>query len=1720
MPPIFNGKPYDPFGDWVNSYQPPEPDPAAPTVDTRPNTEKFGYRDRAMTFPELQSAHPDYISQLSPAQENQQYQNSVIDSAARQRLQEFDNAGHGRWTLGTIPKGLANSARKTAGSVAAIPGFNNLASVGLNTDQNADVGGALMDDAAVHDRSAEIHYGRKDSDAERFAGNVVTAVADLLSVGGALKKVGLGVKTYLATVGMRSYDQGLKQADEAGLDSTQRHTFAAANAGAEVITEGIFSKFGLGALNKMFPVKIGAKSVAMQSLRKTVVKRLMDIGKTAGQEGIEEGITQIAQNGNQIAHGLKPLTMSDIFDGVGESVGTGAAVGGIVGGASHASEVNQYVVARQAQNQRAMAQLPGQLQQGQLQMGQQQHAQAQQQQQDIENQQKYATEFLKTRAPSDILKLSELTDPSRTEFSKAVGEDVDKTPNRAIREAIVEAARQHMQQRQKLLDAQSSQAAVPAEHESLVASPIQSTPSDHPQVHSVNVSPLPQQTAKIGFAKKSTAAMAAVETENAPTARARTFIHASMDDTTTDKQRATNQEVIQAATELTRAVTGKKPPTRIGKLSQKWAAGQASHATGVIRQQGYGEHAVQFHEQAHFMWRNGIKDAARASPNKSAITKELGQMGHVLYDHSGQKPSSGYQSEGFSEFMALWNLNPGKAQQEMPHTEEFWKQHLEANPKVKAAALKSQKLGSAWYGQGAMARADAQLDNPTRLQKVVRKLKGFARKMTSPDHIAKAVNDSSHFTTHYADQFFEKAHGRKPTYSESAVAAAEMARATGNGKIHHMASMEMINPDETGQGKGTSLADALAPLREVKNASGSRMKSGVVVKLFDHYVKAMNTIDLQSVKGGPIQTGMSVDDAQHIKHEIETNAPQIKQSADGYFKWQTAAMDYFMSKDKLYKKLIDEIRASRPGHHYSPLSRSFATLEDTERKALKTAAGSRATWGKITGTLHGSDLPTNPILEQTLIQIELVAKQVGQRQVIEALSKQRDMTKDYGHIMEKVRPDHIPHARKIPSLLKAAEEELQKKDPHAHISVHGISDIDLADAVLTSYSQKQQPTGSQPIFARIDKDNNLEWNHIHPEMLAGLDGLEEAQINAMHPLEKILLAFPARMLKGFAVGPLNPKFAIKNIFLDIPAYLYNSRSKSIGPHMLLNYVKSVHMLTMSAFGKQHPVLKSYSRSGLMRQGSFSESSKTAGVMIKEITTTPLKAYLDPSVAWSKYVDLAQITETVSRLAEYKNVGDDMGVVDWEGTIPENILHAMSSASRNVTGDSTRKGTILRYLDLRVPFSSVGYVHARSATKSTMDSVNELKQGIVTRQAVRRGIMMLGTTAAALALWYKNKDKDWWKEQTDEENKNWLRLNKEGYRMPVGTELGLVSVVGPIAAAQAIWDGDSQPMKAWLVGLIEQMTPLSRTKLPPAVSFALEQAGMNQAVGGPVVPKYLENAPAGEQVSGNTSKAAAAIGAYTGISPVRLEHADQKFAAGWVTNVVGEVERRLGLKPTEASDTPLVGQFIDRDSSSKTVGIFYNKLEAAAHRHKSELSPETEKEKAGRLQLENASAAMSVVRKQLRAESDPERLVELRMEINNIAKLAVSYNDDGRIDRTRFLALEKSVKYKYAESDDEGTRDQKQQKILYTQMEHLSDSPPRLGRQGVTRDNLTRRLDRHQDSVETARKFLDLTDVDKKTAVSEFRQAVVRGVGPEKTGRIKNPEARSHRLRVLRQRLFY
>jgi hypothetical protein len=217
------------------------------------------------------------------------------------RAAEFQFSPTPPW-LATNPvfRGLAQAGGSMA-QIAAMP---------LNLATGTDVSGEISQINQDVEREYQKKFGHATPLAERLVSGTVQGLSEIMSIG-----KGLGPIKYMTAMGLRGYDDGLKEAADHGITGAQAHGYAGVNAAAEVLTEFVPWKKGWGALAEATTVK------------KAIKNGLWHMLVNGGQEAAEEGINQIIQNGNAAMHGIKGW--NQLLEGVVEA----AAVGGLTGGA-------------------------------------------------------------------------------------------------------------------------------------------------------------------------------------------------------------------------------------------------------------------------------------------------------------------------------------------------------------------------------------------------------------------------------------------------------------------------------------------------------------------------------------------------------------------------------------------------------------------------------------------------------------------------------------------------------------------------------------------------------------------------------------------------------------------------------------------------------------------------------------------------------------------------------------------------------------------------------------------------------------------------------------------------------------------------------------------------------------------------------------------------------------------------------------------------------------------------------------------------------------------------------------------------------------------------------------------------------------------------------------------------------------------------------------------
>jgi hypothetical protein len=203
------------------------------------------------------------------------------------------------------------------------------------------------------------------------------------------------------------------------------------------------------------------------------------------------------------------------------------------------------------------------------------------------------------------------------------------------------------------------------------------------------------------------------------------------------------------------------------------------------------------------------------------------------------------------------------------------------------------------------------------------------------------------------------------------------------------------------------------------------------------------------------------------------------------------------------------------------------------------------------------------------------------------------------------------------------------------------------------------------------------------------------------------------------------------------------------------------------------------------------------------------------------------------------------------------------------------------------------------------------------------------TIPTLALWYKNKDKEWYRQLPWTEK--FLYYNIEAgddvFRVPKPQEWGAYFSVIPEAIADAMYEQDPEAAIEAFKFVAEVQNPMD---YPPLLRAAKEQwANRVEFFDTPIVPRSQEDLLPGDQKGPYTSRLAELLGkaAPDTISPRRV---DALVAAlgGTVARELMQSTGRVGSgtgKEFERSDLPIIGRLFRRGGQFSSAALSLNEF---------------------------------------------------------------------------------------------------------------------------------------------------------------------------------------------------
>lgn len=698
-------------------------------------------------------------------------------------------------------------------------------------------------------------------------------------------------------------------------------------------------------------------------------------------------------------------------------------------------------------------------------------------------------------------------------------------------------------------------------------------------------------------------------------------------------------DIISSFEEVIRSTGDAETPVRIGRFRQRFA-GVFKNFPEVARIKNAGDFATASHEVAHSLQKQsfGSIDSAALSGLPVVVRNELEAVGRTLYAGSATRPASGYQSEGFADFLRLYLTTDAAASIAPKVNAWFTNDFLPIHQATADALQKSKALIDTWRQEGALNRAKAQMPEPPsrfdRMKETVREYLGVVGQIEEFKPLKDLVDEA------------ERVSGGKLEGAQNPYELASSKRGASGATVYRMVFSGMVDP--FGNNVGPSLQEAIAPVAD-RQAE------------FSVYLWARRGLELINRGMDP---GMSQRDAEYLVNKF--NSPEFQMAAVRVYDWQDQVLEYVKTSNPAMAEAIDRIRAT--SLDYVPLQRVI------DSKGAKSLASKLAA-NPLT-RIKGSGRQVKPIFDQIIQNTHKLVSQSNRQLVLQSLV---DLSKHegLGFLVEEVPADMVRNAVH----LDAIRPELEAL---------GLDTTAVPDEVLTFFTKSLQPKGVDPVIA-VKGASGLKFYQVPGKVYDLLEGLEMHRLN---PIADIFFGMPARAFRLGTTG-LRASFSLfTNPSRDFQTFVMQSRASSSPTELLGAYLQSLGEVTRAGLGgRESPSV------ALFHQLAVS-GAQPLGIDV-DYTRRAVKTVFSKSKARRiiaspiEFVrEVFSITEAAPRVAEIKLMAKKIGY-DFSRPMTSDEATILANAGKRVTVDFSAGGKYAKTINQGVPFYNATIQGSRS-----------------------------------------------------------------------------------------------------------------------------------------------------------------------------------------------------------------------------------------------------------------------------------------------------------------------------------------------------------------------------------------------------------------------------------------
>jgi hypothetical protein len=982
-------------------------------------------------------------------------------------------------------------------------------------------------------------------------------------------------------------------------------------------------------------------------------------------------------------------------------------------------------------------------------------------------------------------------------------------------------------------------------------------------------------------------------------------------------------------------------PMRVGhgSFGLRKALGWFDPKRDVIRNKIAEDLATAVHEFGHSVHAKIIGWYSRWP---SQIVGELTKMGKELY--GSRVPNGGYRREGLAEYVARFMLGDNTAN--FPETHKWFTETiLPGHPEFAKQWGELKEMFEAWNQQGAAGRIAAKIN---RIDNSIsgRVHRGFEFLQQKLWRAFRTSFTSDAAPLEDAVKRIERETGSELPFRQNPAKIRQALAMTYAGTAREFVSGAALGRDFHPVGPG--LAQVLRPVK-------AKLDEFVI------YAYARRGLDLLA-RG--INPGITARDAMQAVRQFKS--PEFEAALDGVTQWSNELVGWLVSAGGLSPEAAQTIRDLNP--IYVPLKRFF----DENQLGGGGGGGRRGVVNQGSGVkkIKGSGRSIIDPIEALALQAEATIKLANKLDVSRAIIELAEKNNGLGWFAHKVETPKIGTSFSLDEIAKQLEA----------MGVD-LSQADLSE-LLSVFDNAQQYYGKDNIVV-LWRNGQREFWELDPDVFKVVTEMDKELVG---PILRTFAFFKRGVQLG-ATG-FNPGFAfIKNPLRDMLTHFAFTKSTKPG-RLFYGWFDG---LQKELRGDRYSHL--WKAAGGEMGTLMGQDRAQAGTIVREglVETKGERAVFTlrhPVDAARKFFGLF---ESAPRISEFITVlqekAKQTGGVYTRAAVLEALL-----ASKDVTVDFTRAGTVGRALNMMVPFFNA---RVQGGSKFFRTFLGFDGRGPALKAWGRMFPIVLGS----VLLWWMNRDQEWYQKRDNWEKENYWLFSPDGgkhvIRIPKG-DIGYAFGTVPVQAVQSAHDKDPEAATSALVDSAGQFLPIGGpmdlvpAMLRPSVEAVTNYDGFR---GKSIDSEGDMNKLPRDRYSDYTSGIAKQLGAWLGVSPKRIDHLLRGYSGGMATDLIRVGEQVAGKPRANASlsDAPIVGTLFSRDPSSG--GAFatklYDRLQQLTERKGSKVLTFDELREFNRLE------EISLDLNQLRRERDlePANADELERRMTAEAKWAVGKAPD-------------------------------------------------------------------------------------------------------------------------------